>query len=91
VAVPLAGWLMVSASHFTPSYYGLFNWPALPGFAGLDHASSHSYHEVFETAHVVLGWAMAALIPLHVAAGLYHHVLLKDDVLLRMLPKLSKG
>ena len=86
VAIPLAGWLMVSASGRTPSWFGLFAWPAFPGFAGLDHASAHAWHENFETIHVVLGWAMAGLIPLHIAAGFYHHWVQKDGVLLRMLP-----
>jgi len=86
VAIPLAGWLMVSANHFTPSYFGLFAWPAFPGFAGLDKAASHGWHETFETAHVFLAWAMIVLVPLHVAAGFYHHLIRKDNTLLRMLP-----
>jgi cytochrome b561 len=86
IAIPLAGWLMVSVNHFTPSWFGLFAWPAIPGFGGLDKAASHGWHETFETIHVVLGWAMIILIPAHIVAGLYHHVLRKDNVLLRMLP-----
>jgi len=86
VVIPLAGWLMVSASHLTPSYFGLFAWPAFPGFAGLDHAGSHRWHETFESIHVVLAWAMIGLIPLHIVAGLYHHLIREDNVLLRMLP-----
>lgn len=86
VAIPLAGWLMVSTSARPIPYFGLFNWPAFPGLSGLPHDDAHAYHEVFETVHVVLGWSLVGLIPLHVAAGLYHHVALKDNVLLRMLP-----
>lgn len=86
IAIPLAGWLMVSASHSAPSWFGLFNWPLLPGFAGLDKAASHQWHETFETIHVALGWAMIILIPAHIGAALYHHLLRKDNVLLRMLP-----
>ena len=86
IAIPLAGWLMVSANHFTPSWFGLFAWPALPGFGGLDKAASHQWHETFETIHVVLGWAMIVLIPAHIGAGLYHHLVRQDNVLLRMLP-----
>lgn len=86
VAIPLAGWLMVSTFPFPTSFFGLFNWPAFPGLSGLPKPSAHAYHEIFETVHVVLGWSLVGLIPLHVAAGLYHHVALKDNVLLRMLP-----
>jgi cytochrome b561 len=86
VAIPLAGWLMVSANHFSPSWFGLFHWPAFPGFAGLDKAAGHQWHETFESIHVVLGWAMIVLVPCHIAAGLYHHLVRKDNVLIRMLP-----
>lgn len=86
VAIPLAGWLMVSANHFTPSWFGLFKWPAFPGFAGLDKAAGHQWHETFESIHVVLGWAMVVLVPCHIAAAFYHHLMRKDNVLLRMLP-----
>lgn len=86
VAIPLAGWLMVSASHFSPSWFGLFHWPLFPGFGGLDKAAGHEWHETFETVHVFLGWAITVLIPLHVAAGYYHHLIRKDNVLLRMIP-----
>lgn len=86
VAIPLAGWLMVSASGFAPSWFGLFNWPALPGFGGLDKAGAHEWHETFETIHVTLAWAMLILVPAHILAGLYHHFVRRDNVLLRMLP-----
>jgi cytochrome b561 len=86
VAIPLAGWMMVSASHFQVSWFGLFQWPLFPGFGGLDKAAGHEWHETFETIHVTLGWAIIVLIPLHIAAGLYHHMMRKDNVLLRMIP-----
>jgi len=34
--------------------------------------------------HGWLAWGMLALIGLHVAAGVYHHIVLKDDTLQRM-------
>lgn len=86
IGIPLAGWLMVSASGFSPSWFGLFDWPAFPGFAGMDKATGHDWHEAFETVHVVLGWAMIVLIPCHIGAAIYHHHVRKDNVLLRMLP-----
>jgi cytochrome b561 len=86
VAIPLAGWLMVSTNPFPTSFFGLFNWPAFPGLSGLTREAAHPFHETFETIHVLLGWSLVGLVPLHVAAGLYHHVVLKDNVLLRMLP-----
>lgn len=95
VVIPLAGWLMVSAGaqgHGT-SVFGLFNWPAFPGLSGLPRSAAHPYHEAFETVHVWLAWAMIVLVPLHICAGLYHHFVRGDNVLLRMLPgtKLRSG
>ena len=82
VALPLSGWLMVSASaNRKPlSWYGLFGLPYLPvqgdkavgGFA-------HETHEIF-------GYAMIALIALHVAAALKHHFGGRTRLIARMWP-----
>lgn len=95
IFIPLAGWLMVSAGaqgHGTP-FFGLFDWPAFPILSGLPRSAAHPWHETFETAHVVLAWSMLILIPAHILAGLYHHLVRRDNVLLRMLPgsKLRSG
>jgi cytochrome b561 len=88
IAVPLAGWLMVSVAsmgHPTP-VFGLFGWPSFPILADMTRSVGHPYHEAFETTHVVLAWSMIVLIPLHIAAALYHQFVRGDDVLIRMLP-----
>lgn len=95
ILIPLAGWLMVSAGaqgHGTP-VFGLFDWPAFPILSGLPRSAAHPWHETFESAHTVLAWSMLVLIPAHLIAGLYHHVMRRDNVLLRMLPgvKLRSG
>lgn len=78
IAVPLAGWAMVSASPRPLSYFGLFDVPKLPVSKGL----ASSAHE----AHEVLALATLALVALHVAGALKHHLIDRDDVLHRMLP-----
>jgi polyisoprenoid-binding protein YceI len=40
--------------------------------------------------HAALGWALAALVSLHVAAALRHGFILKDGVMLRMWPRFLK-
>lgn len=95
VVIPLAGWMMVSSGaqgHGTP-VFGVFDWPAFPGLSGLPRSAAHPYHEAFETVHVWLAWAMIGLVPLHILAGLYHHFVKHDNVLLRMIPgtKLRSG
>jgi cytochrome b561 len=86
VFIPLTGWLLVSSSPIgRPTiYFGLFDWPHLPFFHGLTRAQIRPYNETFTSAHVFLAWSAIVLIPIHVAAALYHHVLRGDDVFRRM-------
>ena len=88
VAVPLAGWLMVSVGsmgHPTPMF-GLFGWPSFPILSDMTRSAGHPYHEAFESVHVLLAWGMIVLVPIHIAAALYHQFVRGDDVLVRMLP-----
>jgi len=90
VAIPFSGWIMVSASplgNATPWFF-LFGWPNLPFFTGMTREAIHPYHEVWETAHVWLAWSAIVLVPLHVAAALYHQFWLRDRLLARMIPGL---
>ena len=50
-------------------------------------AQSHDLGKRLATAHTWLGDAIMWLAGLHALAALYHHVLLKDGVLLAMLPR----
>ncbi len=78
IAVPLAGWMMVSADPGPLQWFGLFGWPKLP----VDRATGETAHD----AHVILALTTVALVPLHVAGALKHHFIDKDNVLARMLP-----
>lgn len=87
VAIPLSGWIMVSASRLglpTP-YFFLFDWPNLPFFDGLDAAVKAAAHEQWQDIHVFLAWSAIVLVPLHAAGALYHHFIRRDDVLKQML------
>lgn len=86
IVLPLTGWLMASLGTHPISYFGLFNWPHLPGFAGLDHTAAHAYDEAFGSAHSFLAWTMIVLIVLHVAGALYHQFGSRERVLQRMMP-----
>ena len=90
VAIPLSGWIMVSASplgNSTPWFF-LFGWPNLPFFAGMTREAIHPYRELWQTTHVLLAWSEIVLVPLHVAAALYHQFWLRDRLLARMIPGL---
>jgi len=61
------------------SFFGLL---IPPPFAPTDKAT----HEAIGQAHNIVGWTIIAVAGLHAAAALYHHLVLRDDVLRRMLP-----
>ncbi|MDE2304669.1 MAG: cytochrome b [Gammaproteobacteria bacterium] len=81
-AMPLSGWLMSSAKNYSVSWFGLFTWPNLIG-------PNESAFGALRRIHHGLGTALLILAVLHVLAALKHHFLDKDDVLLRMLPRVK--
>ncbi len=84
VAMPLTGWLMVSANPKYPTvFFGMFEVPFIPMPNGIDPKETH---EMFETYHLYLAYGAIVLILGHAAAALKHHFVDRDDVLRRMLP-----
>jgi cytochrome b561 len=55
----------------------------IPPFLGLSHDTGAR----IATLHTWLGDAILWLAGIHALAALYHHVVLKDDVLAAMLPR----
>ena len=85
LAIPMSGWVLVTAAGRGPiDMFGLFAWPNLPGVA----VNKEFAHEVGDM-HELMGYAMLALVGLHIAAALKHHFINKDNVLTRMLPFLK--
>ncbi|MCD9047645.1 cytochrome b [Luteimonas sp. MHLX1A] len=82
-AIPLSGWLFNSASGYPLQWFGLFNLPAL---AGRDATLAQFARQL----HGYGVWLLLALVALHAAAALYHHVVRRDATLRRMLPALSR-
>ena len=82
--MPLSGWMLISGKPTSKpfAWFGLFDVPVLP----IAKATSGVAHQ----AHGVLGYVMAALVVVHIAAALRHHFLLQDGVLARMLPGLTQ-
>jgi cytochrome b561 len=86
LAAPLLGWIIVSASPYgIPTL--LFGVIPLPHI-GIVVASPHKalIGSIASWAHWGLAWGVSVLVVSHVAAALTHHFVLKDDVLIRMLP-----
>ena len=85
VALPLTGILMMAAKGRSFEMFGLFTVPPL---LTLDRGLVHSIEE----AHEVMVNLLIGLVGLHTLAALMHHYVLKDDVLLRMMPhRLSRS
>lgn len=79
IVLPITGWIMSSAYNIPLVYLGLIH---VPGpFAG-----NQAVGDTMLVVHIWLGIALLALVAVHVVAALYHHLILRDDVLRRMLP-----
>lgn len=76
VAVPLAGWLMVTVSRIVipTNLFFLAPWPNLPGFAGMTAENRAIWEGGAEQTHALLAWTMGVLVLLHVGGALKHHL-----------------
>ncbi|MDZ3822217.1 MAG: cytochrome b [Pseudoxanthomonas sp.] len=83
LAMPLLGWLLLSASGKAIPFWGL----ALPGLVAADPQLADRLKDLHET----LANAGYLLVGIHAAAALAHHVLFRDDTLRRMLPGGGRG
>lgn len=79
LGLPLAGWLVLSAGGKPVPFFGL----ELPPLTGENKALSGQIKEIHETA----GKVGYFLIGLHAAAALFHHYVVRDNTLLRILPR----
>ncbi|HET9428090.1 MAG TPA: cytochrome b [Allosphingosinicella sp.] len=78
IAMPIAGWLILSAEGETVPFFG-FELPPLV-------APNEGLAERTEELHKLGGTIGYWLIGIHAAASLVHHYVLKDRVLARMVP-----
>ncbi|CAA7612330.1 Cytochrome B561 [Candidatus Terasakiella magnetica] len=78
LAIPLDGVLLSQSGGRAVSVFGL----VLPTIV----EKSDALKSVFKQGHEVMGWMLALLLVAHVAAALRHHIILKDDILRRMMP-----
>lgn len=76
--IPLTGMLQVAAKCKPLYFFGINLIPGFPERTGWLIAFS-------KNAHQLLVWGSLALLAVHVGASLYHHLVLRDITLLRML------
>lgn len=87
LAATLAGWALA----------GTFRRPLDTALLGTVHvppivaSQDRALHELFEVWHERLSYLLAALVAMHVAAALWHHLIRKNNVLSRMLSGVAPG
>ena len=88
IALPLTGWALVSASvlNIPTHLYGVIPWPHLPVLSSLHDKAP--VEALLKAIHRYGAWTLLVLVAGHAGAALRHHFVQKDDVLLRMLPRL---
>src|SRR5690554_4528836 len=79
LAIPLSGWLMSSAKGVPTVWFGVL---PLPDLLSRDPVLG----EQLQWLHFSLNIGLVAVLVAHVGAAIKHHVVDRDDVLLRMLP-----
>jgi cytochrome b561 len=79
---PILGFLTTNAFGFpqagATAYLGFID---LPKFM----EASEGLAKVLLTLHSIVGWSLLVLIPMHVAAAIFHHAIRRDGTLLRMI------
>ena len=83
VAEAVLGFVLRWAGDESMSFFGLL---LPPPFAPFSKAAQH----LIEELHELNGWAIIILAAGHTAAALYHHYVLRDPVLSRMLPPVRR-
>ena len=79
VIMPLLGWASASGRGFPVTLFGLMRLPDIL-------ARRSPLTGVLGDVHTVLSYVLLGVVGLHVLAALYHHFVLRDDTLRRMLP-----
>ena len=82
IVMPLLGWLTLSAKGKVIPFFGL----ELPALIGIDKPLAGNLEDI----HALIGTIGYYLIGLHAAAALFHHYLVRDNTLLRMLPRRAR-
>ena len=84
VAIPVLGWMLTNAIGKDVSVINVWVLPRLTG-RDLDFADQ------IQQWHIALGWLLAAMVALHIAAALWHRYIVRDDIWGAMLPQRDKN
>ncbi|WP_170135011.1 cytochrome b/b6 domain-containing protein [Acuticoccus kandeliae] len=93
LVIPLSGWILISVTPVQVETILYFNahlpWPNLPGLDALALEDRRSLTGIIDETHEILGYAMGALVLLHIAGALKHQF--ADGSYLRRMSFLSGG
>ena len=78
IGMPIAGWMILSAEGKAIPFFGF----ELPALVARNEGFADQVEEVHELGGTIGYW----LVGLHAAASLFHHYVLRDRVLARMIP-----
>ena len=76
IGMPVAGWIILSAEGKTIPFFGFELWPLVSANSAL----AEQVEELHELGGSIGYW----LIGLHAVAALFHHYILRDNLLFRM-------
>jgi cytochrome b561 len=92
IVFPLSGWagssLIGSAQFPVPINFFGFEMIGLDFLRALD--SPFNTFRFYRDIHIYCWWVGSGVLSLHILAAVYHHFVVKDDVLRRMLPVLGR-
>lgn len=84
IGMPVTGIIMTQYEGHPAGWFGLFELPTMV-------SPDKELGKTFESLHTDVFWLLLlGLAGVHIAAALWHHFVLKDDVLKRMLPWIGK-
>jgi len=83
VVLPFTGYTLSTLAGRATSWFGMFQLPMI--FSANDNLT-----HLFKEIHEYLGFTLIGLVILHALAALYHHFIVKDNVLRRMWPGAEK-
>ena len=78
IATPLLGWANASSRGWVVRIANLIPLPALT-------ATGSTLGHAMGDVHGIMAWVLLGLIILHICAALFHHFVLKDNVMKRMM------
>lgn len=90
ILLPLSGWLHDSAWKGAPTHpltlFGVIPWFRFGVIEHMAPASKEAFHSFMFSVHVAFGYALYALLALHVLGALKHQFYDREPELQRMLP-----